>query len=180
LLMFDEIQTGMGRTGSFYAFQKFDVEPDLVTLAKGIANGFPMGVMLAHEELEDGLLSGDHASTFGGNPFVSFMAETVVRTIDDEGIVERVQSISHFLWQKLNQLTLDRQEVGKPRGRGLMIGIPLEEPLDASSVMSRARQSGLIVGTAGDNVIRIVPPLILTEPQADELVEKLAEALDAS
>lgn len=178
LLIFDEIQTGMGRTGTFYAFQQYGVEPDLVTLAKGIANGYPMGVTMVHESLDDGLLPGDHASTFGGNPFVSRIAETVVRTLEEDSIIEHVQSISSYLLEQLKQLTLDRQGIHEPRGRGLMIGIPLEQSRDASQVMSRAREHGLIVGTAGENVIRLVPPLILTKPEVDELVNKLTRALD--
>lgn len=177
LLMFDEVQAGMGRTGSFYAFQEFGVEPDLICLAKGIANGYPMGATLAHESLDPALQSGDHASTFGGSPFVSAMALEVVSILKEEEIPANVVERSAQLQSGLDDVSSRFDHVGSPRGMGLMLGLPLHEPMDATEVMHQARDEGLIIGTAGDNVLRFVPPLILTQDNVDELLEKLTVAL---
>lgn len=173
LMVVDEIQSGVGRTGEFLAVETYDVRPDVVALAKGLAGGFPIGALLVADSLEAGLQSGDHASTFGGNPFVTTMALTVLDVLEDEGLVESSRERGKQLERGLSELAGSVDGVGEPRGKGLMQGLPLGSSLDASDVMNEALDEGLLVGTAGENTLRFVPPLILTEPQVEDLLNRL-------
>lgn len=177
LMVVDEIQSGMGRTGEFLAISNYDIQPDLVTLAKGLGGGFPIGALLVDADLESGLQSGDHASTFGGNPFVSRVALTVLEILKDEELPKLSAKRGQRLRENLQGLSERIGPVQTPRGEGLMLGLPLEKSLDAGDVLETALEHGLLIGTAGENTIRLVPPLILTEAEADELVERLETSL---
>jgi acetylornithine/N-succinyldiaminopimelate aminotransferase len=177
LMVVDEIQSGMGRTGEFLAVGNHEVQPDVVTLAKGLGGGFPIGAFLVDETLESGLQSGDHASTFGGNPFVTKVSCAVLEILEAEGLMESSRERGREIEEELQRLSEEIEDVHAPRGEGLMLGLPLEPPLDAGDVLEEALEEGLLVGTAGENTVRLVPPLILTESEAGKLLERLEAAL---
>ncbi len=164
LLCVDEVQTGVGRTGSFFAYEQLGIEPDLVTLAKGIANGLPMGVLLAGERAAPGFVAGDHASTFGGNPVAAAAACAVVEAIDDE-LLSNVRARGAELVSGLEALPAVRSV----RGRGLLVGAVIDRPV--GPVVDACREQGLLVLSAGPDVLRLTPPLVVT---ADEVTQALA------
>jgi acetylornithine/N-succinyldiaminopimelate aminotransferase len=164
LLAFDEVQTGVGRTGSFFAFEQLDVRPDLVTLAKGLANGLPIGALLVADQASGAFAPGDHGSTFGGNPVSAAAACAVVDAIDDE-LLEDVRARGAQLEAGLTELP----GVEGMRGRGLLIGVETTAP--AADVVDAAREEGLLVLTAGEKVVRLAPPLTVG-------AEEVAAALD--
>ena len=176
VLIFDEIQTGTGRTGSFYAFESEGVVPDVVTLAKGLAGGIPIGAMLANEEIARGFEPGTHASTFGGNPFATAAALYIQRAIDDLGLLDHCREIGAHLGASLLRLAERRRPKTRgARGRGLLQGLVIDgDPVD---VVTRARARGLLLSVAGSNVVRLVPPLVVERPQIDEAIGILDEVL---
>jgi acetylornithine/N-succinyldiaminopimelate aminotransferase len=133
---------------------------------------------MAHESMEEGFKPGDHASTFGGNPFVSTMALNVLEIMEKEGVSDNAVVRGDQLKTGLEELAADYEYVGSPRGRGLMMGLPVADEFDATELMHAAREEGLIVGTAGENTLRFVPPLILTEKNVNRLLTLLDAALD--
>lgn len=176
LLLFDEVQTGVGRTGTFYAFEKEGVVPDVVTLAKGIAGGVPMGVMLAGEEVARGFEPGTHASTFGGNPLASAAALYIQETIDRENLLARCADAGAYLGSALLRLSERRRPRTRgTRGRGLLQGLVLDG--DAAAVVVKARERGVLLSVAGGNVVRFAPPLIVTKEQLDEAISTLDAVL---
>jgi acetylornithine/N-succinyldiaminopimelate aminotransferase len=177
LMVVDEVQSGMGRTGEFLAISNHGVQPDLVTLAKGLGGGFPIGALLVDDDLESGLQSGDHASTFGGNPFVTRVALTVLEILEDEELPILSRERGRQIRERLQNLSEEIEPVQAPRGEGLMLGLPLAESLEAGDVLQTALEQGLLIGTAGENTIRLVPPLILTKAEAGEIVERLETAI---
>lgn len=170
LLCLDEIQTGVGRTGTFFAFERLGVRPDLVTLAKGLANGLPIGALLVADQAADAFVPGDHGSTFGGNPVSCAAACAVVGAIDDE-LLERVRTRGEELAAGLRSLT----GVVSVRGRGLLIGVEIDG--GAGEVVEAAREQGLLVLTAGDDVVRLAPPLTATADEVGEAVVILSRIL---
>jgi acetylornithine/succinyldiaminopimelate/putrescine aminotransferase len=156
LLVFDEVQTGIGRSGSFFAWQELGVKPDAVTLAKGLANGLPIGALLVADDAPTGFEPGDHASTFGGNPVVCAAACAVVDTIDDE-LLAHVQEVSAFLRDGLAAF-------GEVRGLGLLLAVELDRP--AAPIVEAALANRLVVGSAGERVLRLTPPLTLSLDEA--------------
>jgi predicted acetylornithine/succinylornithine family transaminase len=169
VLIFDEVQTGVGRTGTFYGFENEGVVPDVVTLAKGLAGGVPIGAMLANEEVGRGFEPGTHASTFGGNPLAAAAALYVQHTIDAEGLLARSRDVGAHLGSALLRLAERRRPRTRgARGRGLLQGLVVEG--DAGSVVARAREQGLLVSVAGGNVVRFVPPLVVSKAEIDEAV----------
>jgi len=170
LLCVDEVQTGLGRTGTFFAYEQLGVEPDLVTLAKGLANGLPIGALLAREGVADAIGPGDHGSTFGGNPVACAAACAVVEAID-AALLENVAGRGQQLARGLSGLP----GVREVRGRGLLLAAVLDR--DAGAVVDECRAHGLLVLTAGADVLRLLPPLVLTEAEADEALAILAEVL---
>ncbi len=170
LLVLDEVQTGVGRTGSFFAFERLEVRPDLVTLAKGLANGLPIGCLLVSDDAPAGFVPGDHGSTFGGNPVSCAAACAVVETVDDE-LLASVRSNGALLTAGLAALGA----VTEVRGRGLMLGAELDRP--ARAVVERALAAGLLVGSAGDTVLRLTPPLTIDAAQVGLALELLEEVL---
>jgi acetylornithine/N-succinyldiaminopimelate aminotransferase len=163
MLVFDEVQTGVGRTGEFFAWQHWGVKPDAVTLAKGLANGLPIGALLVSDDAPTGFEPGDHASTFGGNPVPCAAACAVVDAVDDE-LLAHVREISARF-----------SSSGNVRGKGLLLAVELGRP--AAPVAAAALERGLLVGTAGETALRLTPPLTITADEADEAIELLREVI---
>ena len=170
LLCVDEVQAGLGRTGTFFAYEQLGIEPDLVTLAKGLGNGLPIGALLVREGVADAIGPGDHGSTFGGNPVASAAACAVVEAIDD-ALLENVAARGAQLSAGLQKLS----GVREVRGRGLLLAGLLDR--DASPVVDECRARGLLVLTAGPDVLRLLPPLVVTEAEVGEALGVLQEVL---
>jgi predicted acetylornithine/succinylornithine family transaminase len=174
VLIFDEVQTGVGRTGSFFGYEQEGMAPDIVSLAKGLGGGVPIGCMLAADELARGFVPGAHASTFGGNPFACAAALEVLRVIDDERLLARVTAAGVSLSRRLGALVGKHARVREVRGRGLLVGLALDG--DAAPVVQKARERGVLLSVAGGSVVRFAPSYLVSE---EELEEGVA-ALDAS
>jgi acetylornithine/N-succinyldiaminopimelate aminotransferase len=174
LLVYDEIQCGMGRTGSLWA-HPCSARPDLMTVAKPLGGGLPIGAILMRQKVADAIHPGDHGSTFAGGPFVTAIAQTVFRKIADPAFLERVREVSDYLDESLSDLMASNSKVLELRGRGLMRGVRVDG--SASAVREAGHANGLLVATAGDDVVRMVPPLVLQRQHVDEAIEKLGSAL---
>lgn len=176
LLILDEIQCGMGRCGEIFAWQHYGVKPDIMTSAKALGCGVPVGAFLMTERVaEKSLAPGDHGTTYGGNPFVGAAVNKVLEMMEQEHITDHVKKISIYLEQKLDELVAEYDFLTARRGMGLMQGIECEKPV--GQIAARALEEGLIVITAGSNVLRFVPPLIIEEKHVDEMAEKLNAVL---
>lgn len=175
LLIFDEVQTGIGRTGKMFAFEHYGVRPDILSLAKALGGGIPIGVFLATEEVSRGFEPGVHGTTFGGNPFATKVAGAVLDVVIGEKLPERAAALGAHLKARLERL----DGVAEVRGMGLMIGVELEEGLSAPRVMRAALERGLLVGASGDAVLRVLPPLVISEADADEAAGILEAAIGA-
>ncbi|MBQ7925353.1 MAG: aspartate aminotransferase family protein [Lachnospiraceae bacterium] len=174
LLIFDEVQCGMGRTGYMYAWQRFGVKPDIMTSAKALGCGVPVGAFLMTEKVaEKSLVPGDHGTTYGGNPFVAAEVEKVLDLFEQEHIIEHVREIAPYLEQKLEELVEKYSCVVERRGVGLMQGLVLTCPV--GEVTQKALEKGLVVISAGGNVLRMVPPLVISKEHVDEMVSILEE-----
>ncbi len=168
VLIFDEVQCGLGRTGHLWAHQAYGVEPDILTAAKPLANGLPIGATLVTEEVASVIEPGDHGTTFGAGPLVCRAAQVVLERVSDPAFLTHVQTVSRRLFRELRRL---RPLVSDVRGAGLLVGVELDGPVDA--VVNKSRQAGLIVLTAGPNTLRLAPPLIVSEEQVVWGVEML-------
>ena len=177
LLILDEVQTGMGRTGKLFAYEHWGVEPDIMTLAKALAGGLPMGAMLAREHVAASFVPGTHASTFGGTPFVSAVAHTVVSTIIQEDLPGNAARVGKYFLDRLGSLKEKHRVVSAVRGKGLLLGVEVSVP--ARSIVAGCMERGLLTLTAGDNVLRFVPPLIVTEADVDRATGILETVLGA-
>ena len=176
VLIFDEIQTGTGRTGTYYGFEGEGVVPDIVTLAKGMAGGIPIGAMLANEEVARGFEPGTHASTFGGNPFATAAGLYIQRAIDELGLLDHCREMGAHLGSALLRLAERRRPKTRgARGRGLLQGVIIDG--DPADVVARARAAGLLLSLAGANVVRFAPPLIVGKAEIDEAIEILDRVL---
>jgi acetylornithine/N-succinyldiaminopimelate aminotransferase len=179
LLMLDEVQTGIGRTGTFLAAQQLGLEPDVVTLAKGIANGVPMGACLARGRAAEILKPGTHGSTFGGNPLACAAALAVLDVLESEGLPQRAADTGKFLRGLLEDLALLVPDtILEVRGRGLMIGVEFTRPI-AGQVIGAMLEKGLVCGGSGDSVLRLLPPLVVSQAECGVLVQALASVLDS-
>ncbi|HVD27098.1 MAG TPA: acetylornithine transaminase [Mycobacteriales bacterium] len=176
LLVLDEVQTGIGRTGAWFAHQAAGVEPDVLTLAKGLGGGLPVSACLAFGDAVTLLQPGQHGTTFGGNPVSCAAALAVLDTIESDGLLERAESLGKALSAGISGL--GHPLVGTVRGAGLMLGIVLTAPV-AAQVETAARQHGFLVNAVAPDVVRLVPPLVLTDTQADSFLSALPEVLDA-
>jgi acetylornithine/succinyldiaminopimelate/putrescine aminotransferase len=174
LLVFDEVQCGMGRTGALFAYEHAGVEPDLLTLAKPLAGGLPMGAILLTDRVASALKPGDHATTFGGGPLVAAAALAVVRRIAEPSFLEHVQALGNWLGRTLAQW-VDGRNVLQVRGLGLMWGIELAQP--AAPVIARALESGLLLLSAGERVVRLLPPLAISLEELQRGVSTLGEVI---
>ena len=175
LLILDEVQTGVGRTGTLWAYEHSGIEPDVMTLAKALANGVPIGAMLTREEVARALGPGTHGSTFGGTPFVTSVALATLQTVLGEKIPERAARMGRRLMDGLRRLAQGPVGIREVRGRGLLIGVELDRPV--SPILDACRNAGLLVLSAGENVLRLVPPLIIEEDHCDRALEIVDTAL---
>jgi acetylornithine aminotransferase len=171
LLMLDEVQSGTGRTGTWFAFQHSGIKPDVVTLAKGLANGVPIGTCMAAGVAATLFKPGSHGSTFGGNPLACAAALETLSIIEDDGLMQNAVEIGDFIRSQIQQRLKGKPGVKDVRGVGLMIGIELERP--CGELVTRALQSGLLINVTADTVVRLLPPLIYTKAEAQEVVDKL-------
>ena len=175
LLMIDEVQSGNGRTGQFFSYQHADILPDVVTTAKGLANGVPIGVCLAANQAAHVLGPGNHGSTFGGNPLSCAAAHAVLDVFEHEQIVSRAASMGQYLRDKLASALQGVNGVKEIRGQGLMIGIELE--VDCAELVGQALEEGLLINVTAGSVVRLLPPLILSEEEADQISEVLGRLI---
>lgn len=175
LLMIDEVQSGNGRTGQFFSYQHADILPDVVTTAKGLANGVPIGVCLAANQAAHVLGPGNHGSTFGGNPLSCAAAHAVLDVFEHEQIVSRAASMGQYLRDKLASALQGVNGVKEIRGQGLMIGIELE--VDCAELVGQALEDGLLINVTAGSVVRLLPPLILSEEEADQISEVLGRLI---
>lgn len=173
LMMLDEIQTGMGRTGKFFAYQHFDLHPDVVTLAKGLGNGFPIGACLAKNKAAQVIQPGNHGSTFGGNPLACSTANTVLKTLVDENLMQHAADLGERIRTGLREQLTNCSIVHEIRGRGLMIGVELTKP--AGELMAAALAEGIVINITAGKVIRLLPALIISEQEADAIVAKVSK-----
>lgn len=171
-LIFDEVQTGLGRTGKLFGFQHYGVQPDIMTLAKTLGGGFPIGACLAKGKYADVFEPGDHASTFGGNPLACAAAIACVTEIIEGGWVENSREVGAYFAERLRNLP----GVKEVRGMGLMIAAEFTEPI-AKSITAKALQKGLILNAIGENILRFVPPLIVTRELVDKAVDVIEECI---
>lgn len=176
LLIFDEIQCGMGRTGTMFAWQGYGVKPDILCMAKAIGNGVPVGAFAMTENVAThSLVPGDHGTTYGGNPFVCAAVKTVLDIFEEEQILEHVKKVGTYLEKELDALQKRNPAILARRGKGLMQGLVLQNPV--GDVIKEAMKQGLIVISASGNVLRLVPPLVIAEEHVDEMIVKLEKAL---
>lgn len=175
LLMLDEIQTGMGRTGLWFAYQEADILPDVLTLAKGLGNGVPIGACLARGQTAEIFKPGNHGTTFGGNPLVCRVALAVIETIEKENLVARAEELGQRFAQGFKKTLQGVSGVKQIRVKGLMIGIELEQP--CLSLVSQALEKGLLINVTAERVIRLLPPLILSDAQADTIITLVSQLI---
>ena len=176
LLILDEIQCGMGRTGEMFAWQHYGVKPDIMTSAKALGCGVPVGAFLMTERVaEKSLAPGDHGTTYGGNPFVGAAVDKVLEMMERDHITEHVKRVAPYLEKKLDELVAKYDFLTERRGMGLMQGVVCEKPV--GQIAAKALEAGLIVITAGSNVLRFVPPLIIEEKDVDEMISRLESIL---
>lgn len=177
LMICDEVQCGMGRTGVMYAYQGYGVEPDVVTTAKALGCGVPVGAFLVNEKVADVLVPGDHGTTYGGNPFVLAAVNKVFDIFEKEKILDHVNETAPYLETKLEELAKKYDCIVERRGKGFMQGLELNVPV--APIIAKALENGLVLISAGTNIIRFVPPLITEKEHIDEMVEKLEATLNA-
>ncbi|WP_024697187.1 aspartate aminotransferase family protein [Pseudomonas avellanae] len=179
LLMLDEIQTGMGRTGKWFAFQHEGIVPDVMTLAKGLGNGVPIGACLARGKAAELFTPGSHGSTFGGNPLACRVGCTVIDIIEQQALVENARVQGQHLLGRLQEVLGGHPQVMQVRGRGLMIGIELREAIPELTRIA-AEQHGLLINVTRGKVIRLLPPLVLEAAEVEQIVQGLAASLDSA
>jgi acetylornithine/N-succinyldiaminopimelate aminotransferase len=177
LLILDEIQCGMGRTGTLWAYESYGIRPDIMAIAKPIGGGLPIGAVLMVVDVAATIHAGDHGTTFGGGPLVTAVAQVVFRRIADPAFLAHVREVSDYLDEALQDFAAAHPVVLELRGRGLMRGIQIDG--SAAAVREAGHEAGLLVATAGEDVVRLVPPLIIERRQVDEAVEKLGQAFHA-
>jgi acetylornithine/N-succinyldiaminopimelate aminotransferase len=176
LLIFDEIQCGLGRTGSLWAYEPSDVKPDIMVIAKPLGGGLPIGAILTTDAVAEHLHPGDHGSTFAGGPLICAVALAVLRKLSEPAFLQHVREIGAYLDGRLEEMRKDDPHIRELRGRGLMRGVRVDG--SAAAVKDAAQEAGLLLVTAGDDVIRLVPPLIIEREHVDEAVGILRHALE--
>ena len=174
VLIVDEVQTGFGRCGTLFAHELFDIKPDIMTMAKGIGGGVPMGGILATEKVAGAFVPGDHGTTFGGGPLVCAAANAVLDVFDEENILDNVNEVGDYFLSELKKLNKDI--VADVRGKGLMIGVELTKP--GAEYVDKFRQAGFLINCTAGNVLRFVPPLIITKAEIDEFIKAFDEILE--
>ncbi len=176
ILILDEIQCGMGRTGTMFAWQQYGVKPDIMTVAKALGCGIPVGAFVAVERVAKAMQPGDHGTTYGGNPLACAAVNRVFELFEEGNIIEHVNEVSGYLEEKLEEMIKKYDIVKTRRGKGLMQGLELTIP--AQDIILKALQKGLILITAGQNIIRLVPPLIITKKHIEEMAEILNQVFE--
>lgn len=176
LLMIDEVQTGMGRTGKLFAYEHYGIEPDIITLAKGLASGFPIGAMMGKKKLRDAFSPGSHASTFGGAPLAAAAGLATLETILEERLCERAEQMGAYALQRLQEQLQSYSIVQSVRGLGLLIGLECREPI--APVIQELLLHGLLVLAAGTHVIRFMPSLYITKEEIDQAVDIVSTVLE--
>ena len=175
LLIFDEVQTGIGRTGRLFAHEHAGVRPDIMTLAKALGNGLPIGAMLATESVAEAFGAGAHASTFGGSPIVTAVALAVLQTLEQDDILDQVNATGAYLLDRLAELQKRHTIIEAVRGKGLLIGVQLSKP--GAPIVAACMQKGYLVNCVQDNVLRLAPPLIIRRQEIDGLMDCLDEVI---
>ena len=177
LLIFDEVQCGMGRTGHMYAWQRYGIKPDIMTSAKALGCGVPVGAFMMTERVaQNSLTSGDHGTTYGGNPLAAAAVGKVLEIYEQDGIVEHVNQVAPYLEKRLNDLAAKYDCIVEHRGVGLMQGLVFDRPV--GEIINRALEKGLLLINAGADIIRFVPPLIITEQHIDDMIEILETCIE--
>ena len=175
IMICDEIQCGMGRTGKMFAYEHYGIKPDIVTVAKALGCGVPVGAFVAGEKTCNSLVPGDHGTTYGGNPLATAAVSTVFDLFKEEKIVENVNEVAPYLEEKLDEIVKDFDNVTARRGKGFMQGLVLTTPV--GDTVNKAIENGLLVISAGSDVLRMVPPLTITKENVDEMIEILRKSL---
>jgi len=173
LLIFDEVQVGMGRTGKLFAYEHYGIEPDLMTLAKSLAGGVPIGALLIRDRVAEGFKPGDHASTFGGNPLATAAGVAAVTTILEEGMIENCRSVGEYFLSRLKGMGKRFAFVEDVRGKGLIIGMELK--MDGTPIVKEMMERGILINCTMGNILRFLPPLIVTKEEVDQLIGALEE-----
>ena len=176
LLIIDEVQTGMGRTGKLFAYEHSGIKPDIMTLAKALGNGFPIGAMLATNKVAKAFVPGNHASTFGGNPLAMAAANATVKTMLQEGILEHCRKMGDYFLLKLKKLQEKHNIIKDVRGTGLMLAAQLN--IESGDIVNECLQRGLLIISAGSKTLRFVPPLIITTGDVDQAISVLDEVME--
>lgn len=175
LLIIDEVQTGIGRTGKWFAYQHYAIEPDIITLAKGLASGFPIGAMLAKQELGAAFTAGSHGSTFGGNFIVTRAGLATIEALEQEDVLANVQKLEKYIFERLRSELAGFSDYLAVSGKGLMVGITFARPV--ADLRKICEEKQLLVLVAGPNVIRLLPPLNITEVELGAGIDLLIEAV---
>jgi predicted acetylornithine/succinylornithine family transaminase len=175
LMILDEIQVGMGRTGTLFAYEQYKTKPDIVTLAKAVGNGFPVGVMMATDKVASAFQPGNHASTFGGNPLAMAAGLATLETMLHDGILENVRKVGAYFVRRLHELKSRHAVIKDVRGRGLIIGVELN--IEGADIVKHCMDRGLLINCTGGNILRFVPPFIITERNVDTAIDILDEVL---
>jgi acetylornithine aminotransferase len=175
LLILDEVQTGMGRTGRLFAYEHFGIQPDIMTLAKALGNGLPIGAMLAVEEVARAFGPGSHATTFGGTPIITAAALEVVKTLEQEHVIAHCERVGKYFKEQLTQLKERHGCIEEVRGLGLLLGIRLNQKGDA--VVRACMERGFLINCIQETILRFVPPLIVQEKEIDSLIDCLDDVL---
>ena len=173
LLILDEIQCGMGRTGTMFAYEQYGVKPDVVTVAKAVGCGVPLGAFMVNDKTEGVLVPGDHGSTYGGNPLACAACVNVLEQFKELNLLQHVQEVGAYLYEALEALKQEIPAIVDHRGMGLMQGIELSEDVKAGDVVKKAHENGLVLISAGCNVVRFIPPLIVEKEHVDKMIEIL-------
>lgn len=175
LMICDEVQCGMGRTGEMFAFQNYNVKPDIIASAKALGCGVPVGAFVAGKKCCNSLVPGDHGTTYGGNPLVTSAVNAVFDIYEEENILENVKNVGAYLEKKLDELVNENKNIVLRRGKGLMQGLVLKTPV--GDTINKAIEKGLLVISAAGNVLRLLPPLIITKENVDEMINILKECI---
>ncbi|HVO68332.1 MAG TPA: acetylornithine transaminase [Syntrophales bacterium] len=177
LMILDEVQVGMGRTGTLFAYEQYKIKPDIVTLAKAVGNGFPVGVMMATDKVASAFQPGSHASTFGGNPLAMAAGLATLESMLHDGILENVRRVGAFFVRRLHELKNKHAVIKDIRGKGLIIGVELN--IEGAEIVKACMDRGLLINCTGGNVLRFVPPFIITERDVDTVVGILDKVLSS-
>jgi len=175
LLIFDEVQVGMGRTGKLFAYEHYGIEPDLLTLAKSLAGGVPIGALLMKKEMAEGFQPGDHASTFGGNPLATAAGVAALTALLEEGILENCRRVGDYFLSKLKEMGSQFPFVKEVRGKGLILGVELKR--EGAPIVTAMMEKGFLINCTMGNVLRFLPPLIVTKEEVDQLIGVLEETM---